>query len=237
MPREGEGEAGAPRSGRNRNRDRYGRDRRERAPRDGEAAPEASLDAPVTQPMAYSSPADEAEAAAQEAPVRSYFSLPAQDDTPANRDTPSNVPETARAQSAPVAPVVSPVLPVSPVEAAAPIEVAAPPKPAPTPVAPRPAPVVAQAPAAAPAAARALPKVQAYALSIDELQQVAQASGLEWVNSDQQKVAQVQAAIAAEPKPIHVPREPQPPVVIDEGPLVLVETRKDLRNMTLPFEG
>ncbi len=62
-------------------------------------------------------------------------------------------------------------------------------------------------------------------------------SGLEWVNSDQQKVAQVQAAIAAEPKPIHVPREPSPPVVIDEGPLVLVETRKDLRSMTLPFEN
>jgi ribonuclease E len=233
-PREGEGEAGAPRSGRNRNRDRYGRDRRERAPRDGEAASEVSPDAPVTQPMAYSSPADEAEAAAQEAPVRSYFSLPAQDDTPANRDTPSHAPETARAPSAPVAPVASPVLPV---EAAAPIEVAAPPKPAPTAVIARPAPVVAQAPVAAPAAARALPKVQAYALSIDELQQVAQASGLEWVNSDQQKVAQVQAAIAAEPKPIHVPREPSPPVVIDEGPLVLVETRKDLRSMTLPFEN
>ena len=84
---------------------------------------------------------------------------------------------------------------------------------------------------------RALPKVGTYALSIDELQQVAQASGLEWVNSDAQKVAQVQAAIAAEPKAVHVPREPRPPVVIDEGPLVLVETRKDLRAMTLPFEN
>ena len=26
------------------------------------------------------------------------------------------------------------------------------------------------------------------------------------------------------------------PVVIDEGPLVLVETKRDLRNMSLPFE-
>jgi len=25
-------------------------------------------------------------------------------------------------------------------------------------------------------------------------------------------------------------------VVVDEGPLVLVETKRDLRNMTLPFE-
>ena len=65
---------------------------------------------------------------------------------------------------------------------------------------------------------------------------MAASSGLEWVNSDAEKVAQVQAAIAAEPAPIHAPREPKPPVVVDEGPLVLVETRKDLRDMTLPFE-
>jgi ribonuclease E len=29
---------------------------------------------------------------------------------------------------------------------------------------------------------------------------------------------------------------PRPPVIIDEGPLVLVETRKDLSQMKLPFE-
>jgi ribonuclease E len=51
---------------------------------------------------------------------------------------------------------------------------------------------------------------------------------LEWVNSDADRVAAVQAAIAAEPKPVHVPRERPPVVVMDEGPLVLVETRKDL---------
>jgi ribonuclease E len=66
---------------------------------------------------------------------------------------------------------------------------------------------------------------------------VAQASGLEWVNSDAGKVAEVQAAIAAEPKPSHVPREPRPVVVVDEGPLVLVETRKDLSEVRLPFEA
>ncbi|WP_302175086.1 hypothetical protein, partial [uncultured Hydrogenophaga sp.] len=74
-------------------------------------------------------------------------------------------------------------------------------------------------------------------LPLDQLEAVARESGLEWVNSDASKVAQVQAAIAAEPRPIHVPREPKPPVVLDEGPLILVETRKDLRDLTLPFEA
>jgi ribonuclease E len=82
-----------------------------------------------------------------------------------------------------------------------------------------------------------MPKVTPYALSLDQLSRVAQDSGLEWVNSDATKVALVQAAIAAEPKPIHVPREPKPVVVVDEGPLVLVETRKDLRDVSLPFDN
>jgi ribonuclease E len=47
----------------------------------------------------------------------------------------------------------------------------------------------------------------------------------------------VQAAIAAEPKPLHVPRERPAPVVIDEGPLVLVETRRDLSKLPLPFDA
>ena len=79
------------------------------------------------------------------------------------------------------------------------------------------------------------PKVQPYHLPVAELAEVAQGSGLEWVNSDADKVAAAHAAIAAEPKPVHVPRERPPVVVVDEGPLVLVETRKDLRNLSLPF--
>lgn len=81
-----------------------------------------------------------------------------------------------------------------------------------------------------------MPRVQAFALPVQELEQVAASSGLQWVNSDTAKIAAVQAAIAAEPKPIRVPRERPPAVVIDEGPLVLVETRRDLSAMTLPFE-
>jgi ribonuclease E len=42
--------------------------------------------------------------------------------------------------------------------------------------------------------------------------------------------------MAQEPKPVHVPREPKPVVLADEGPLVLVETRKDLSQVRLPFE-
>jgi ribonuclease E len=41
--------------------------------------------------------------------------------------------------------------------------------------------------------------------------------------------------MAAEPKPAHVPRERPPVQVSDEGPLVLVETKRDLRNLQLPF--
>jgi len=90
-------------------------------------------------------------------------------------------------------------------------------------------------PAPAPAGA-GMPKVTPYTLPTDALLDVAQQSGLQWVNSDTDKIRAVQAAIAAEPKPIHVPRERPAPVVLDAGPLVLVETRRDLRNMTLPFE-
>ena len=93
---------------------------------------------------------------------------------------------------------------------------------------------------AAPAAAQAQPAPAAVAapfvLDADQLRAVAESAGLEWVSSDADKVAAVREALAREPKPIHVPREPKPMVVVDEGPLVLVETRKDLSQFKLPFE-
>ena len=73
-----------------------------------------------------------------------------------------------------------------------------------------------------------MPRIQAFTLPLADMQAVAHNSGLEWVNSNPERVAAVQAAIAAEPKPVHVPRERPPLVILDEGPLVLVETRKDL---------
>ena len=81
-----------------------------------------------------------------------------------------------------------------------------------------------------------MPAVGRFELPLQSLHDIASASGLQWVNSDADKIAAVQAAIAAEPKPVHVPRERPPVVVIDEGPLVLVETRRDLSEMRLPFD-
>jgi len=93
-----------------------------------------------------------------------------------------------------------------------------------------------QAPAQAAPGARQMRRSQSFTLPLSELSQVAESSGLQWVNSDAAKVATVQAAIAAEPKPVHVPRERPAPIMIDEGPLILVETRRDLRNLPLPLE-
>jgi ribonuclease E len=82
-----------------------------------------------------------------------------------------------------------------------------------------------------------MPKIAAFDLPLAQLQQVAQSSGLEWVNSNPERIAQIQTAIAAEPRPVHVPRERPAPVVLDEGPLILVETKKDLSQMAMPFEN
>ena len=119
-----------------------------------------------------------------------------------------------------------------PVQAyAAPVQVAAPVAPV-APVAPAPVAVTA---AIAPAAI-GLPKVQSYDLPMQDLVQVAQSSGLQWVNSNAVKIAETNAAMAAEAKPVHVPRERAARVVSAEAPLVLVETKRDLRDVTLPFE-
>jgi ribonuclease E len=77
---------------------------------------------------------------------------------------------------------------------------------------------------------------QPYALPIDSLAAVAESAGLQWVNSDVTKIQAAQAAIAATPAPVRVPREIAPVAAIDEGPLVLVETKKDLAQVKLPFE-
>ena len=128
-----------------------------------------------------------------------------------------------QAELVPVAETVAAATPTAaPIAAPAPVPAAAP--------ASAPVPAPAPAPAAAPAG-------PAFVLSVDSLQAMALASGLQWVNSDADKIAAAQAAIAAEPKAVHVPRERPPVVVIDEGPLVLVETRKDLSQVKLPFES
>ena len=101
------------------------------------------------------------------------------------------------------------------------------------------------APVPAPAAATLVPpapaaqpiRIERYDLPTDELRTLASSAGLEWVLSDAEKIRAVQAAMAAEPLPARVPREPRRQVLVDDGPLVLVETRKDLSQLKLPFEA
>ena len=139
----------------------------------------------------------------------------------------------AQSEAVPSQPVATPAAAEVPAAMAAP-EAARPV------VAPAVQPVAASVAAAAPSAATSkpagLPKVQSFELPLPDLQAIAESAGLQWVNSDADKIASVRAAIAAEPKPIHVPREKPAPVVLDEGPLVLVETKRDLSQLTLPFQ-
>ncbi|RAR54471.1 UNVERIFIED_CONTAM: RNAse E [Acidovorax defluvii] len=215
-----------------RSRDRYGRDRRERGPRDT-----ADTAAPAMMDLDISAPATGPAAQAQDEPARrSYFdAAPAQAPAvpaPTLASTPAPVPTPVQARAAATAETAAPTPAPAVVPAPAPLAAA----PAPAPVAAaKPTPTVAPASAAAPAP-QGMPRVQGFTLPLDALHQVAAASGLQWVNSDAEKIAAVQAAIAAEPQPIRVPRERPPAVVLDEGPLVLVETRRDLSAMTLPFE-
>ncbi len=76
-----------------------------------------------------------------------------------------------------------------------------------------------------------------YALPVESLQTVAETAGLQWVVSDPGKIESARAALAAEPAPPRVQREAKPPASLDDGPLVLVETSKDLSQVRLPFEN
>ncbi len=96
-----------------------------------------------------------------------------------------------------------------------------------------------QAPvASAPAAQAPAPKVaQPFVLDAEQLRSVAETAGLQWVGSDPAKIQAARDAMALEPEPVRVPREPKPVKVADDGPLVLVETRKDLSQYKLPFDA
>ncbi len=144
---------------------------------------------------------------------------PSTDDTPVRSYF--TLPTTAAAPAAAAATAAADVTPATPVVASS------------APAAPLALPSVTSATSANTTA----PAAQPFVLALDELARVAEAAGLHWIQSDADKVAQVQAAIAAEPLPVRVPRQPKPVPVMDEGPLVLVETRRDLRHLKLPFES
>ncbi len=205
-----------------RSRDRYGRDRKERTERNADRADRSEVE-PISEVSPRSEIVNEpAEAAVAYPAARSYFDRAGQ----------ANSSETPAA-TVPATPAAGPVVRS---EGAEPNEVPAPQVDTPASVSvPEPAPTTVPNPVAADVGS-GLPKVQSFALPLQELAQLASSAGLQWVNSDAEKVATVQAAIAAEPAPLHVPRERPPLVEAEDGPLVLVETRKDLRAIKLPFE-
>jgi ribonuclease E len=90
-------------------------------------------------------------------------------------------------------------------------------------------PAPADAPASGVEAAR-------YELPLESLKALAASAGLEWVLSDVQKMAQAQAELAQAPQLAPLGREPRVLQLQEEGPLVLVETRKDLGQIKLPFD-
>ncbi|MGC9161978.1 MAG: Rne/Rng family ribonuclease [Thiomonas sp.] len=89
-------------------------------------------------------------------------------------------------------------------------------------------------PAPSPTALAVSPQSTAEVLPVEELQARVQAAGLVWVQSDPQAIRRAQEALAAQPAPIHVPRERKPVPKLDEGPLILVETVRTLPTLPLP---
>lgn len=74
------------------------------------------------------------------------------------------------------------------------------------------------------AAPAPLPKVEFKALQPAELDSVLATAGMVWVNTDNSKLEEVRAQIAAEPVVSHPPRQPKPAVELSTEPMVLVET-------------
>jgi ribonuclease E len=212
-PADGEGDGG------NRHRGR-GRDRN-RGPRREDGQGDASGETP-TEGLAGNAALTEAAGVAEPAPA------PVLADAPASH---------AEAVEAPVESATH--ADEAPARVAVPFESRAftAPTPAPAP-APVPAAPVAAAPVppAAPVAAVA-PVMPKFDLPIADLNSLAGSAGLEWVHSNADSVRAAQDAIANTPKAAHVPRERPPVAVVDEGPLVLVETRKDLSQIKLPFDS
>jgi ribonuclease E len=214
-PSDAQAEGTEPRNGNNgesrekRSRDRYGRDRGPRGdrPQRHEFTENGVSELPPAGAAPYA------------APIAAEVD-PSHDAMRSDAAAAANELETAPVQAPEQAPVVAPMAAPAPGSQRAASSV---------PVAP--SAVVAPAPVLG-----SMPKVSSYALPHDDLVQVAQGSGLQWVNTNADSVAKVQAAIAAEVQAVHVPRERPPVVSQDSGPLVLVETKRDLRNMTLPFE-
>ncbi len=86
----------------------------------------------------------------------------------------------------------------------------------------------------APAAQQPAGATAAEALPVEQLRAVVETAGLQWVQSDPERVEQARRKARQAPVPRHAPRERKPRAAQDEGPLVLVETRKALPRLDLP---
>jgi len=193
-----------------RSRDRYGRDRKprgDRADRPERTATDDAASAPAAQQFDSQTVSEE-----DATPRKSYFNLP-------------STPDETRTDSSQTAVVIAPNLATTGVAAVVEPQEQATPTEAP-----------AMATATTQTALAAMPQVPVFTLPVQELAQVAQQSGLSWVLSDPTKVAAAQAAMATEPVPARIVRERPARAIVEEQPLVLVETKRDLRNTTLPFE-
>ncbi|PUE14281.1 Rne/Rng family ribonuclease [Limnohabitans sp. WS1] len=232
-----------------RSRDRYGRDRRERNAEPRQENPAEQDTAPTGHALA--APATETLSEERPAP-RSYFERAQQAAVPTVTETAAAASDSspamvnaaaAGANSEPLANTAADHTPTAAAHASPEPVVSAPVASAPVTTKPvtieqtaTPAETVKQATHTEVApVVQGLPSAVLYELPVDRLQQVAHDSGLIWVNSDAEKIAAVQAAIAAEPPVVRIPRERPAAVVVNEGPLVLVETRKDLNQLKVPF--
>jgi len=208
--------------GRRRSRDRFGRDRRERAAStEGTEGTEGNADSPERAAALASTAAAAASAASaaaepseheDAAPARSYFNRASSQPVPA---APASSPTaalnaTAKADAATAQ------------QADAASNQSQTPTAATVPAAPAPAPAAASAP---------------FTLPLPELEALAAQAGLQWVQSDPARIEQARAASAALVPAPQQPRQPKPVQLPDDGPLVLVETRRDLRQLVLPHEG
>lgn len=92
-------------------------------------------------------------------------------------------------------------------------------------------------PVSSPLVKTKMPVVTGFELPVDDLKKVADSSGLNWVNSNPEKIALVQRSIRDEIEPLRIPRERVAQAVISETSLILVETKLDLNDKKLPFEN
>jgi ribonuclease E len=205
-----------------RSRDRYGRDRR-RDRQNGAPSEIAEADVQDAPAEDVSSPV-QVEAEQTAIIPRSYFSAYANRSAPESQDVTPAAEAPALAPDGASVPATVPDRQETAIVATGSVPSKR------EPVAPAPS-AAEQAPARA-----AMPGVRTYALPENELVDVASQAGLQWVRTDADKAAAVQAVIAAEPRPVHVSRERPEAAVIDDAPLILVETRRDLRTEALPFE-